>query len=73
MDSVKPSVAATEFWVSRIMVQLRKRLTSQREFTNWLTRGDMFYFAVRLPDFGAGVTLLPEIQRRLAVSVDVGG
>src|SRR5262245_17561541 len=57
--------------MSWIILQRRKHLASKREFTNWLTTLYMFYFAARLLDFDAGVKLLPEIHRRLAVPIEV--
>jgi hypothetical protein len=50
---------------SWIMLHMRRHLGSKREFTNWLTTMYLFYLMNRFVDFEAGVSLLPEIHRRV--------
>lgn len=50
---------------SWIMLNMRRHLGSKQEFTNWLTTMYLFYLMNRLVDFDAGISLLPEIHRRV--------
>jgi hypothetical protein len=50
---------------SWIMLNMRRHLGSKQEFTNWLTTMYLFYLMNRFVDFDAGVSLLPEIHRRV--------
>jgi hypothetical protein len=56
-----------ETWphMSWIMLGAARHLESRQEFTNWLTTVYLFYLMARAVDFHEGVTLLPEIHRRL--------
>jgi hypothetical protein len=47
------------------MLNMRRHLGSKQEFTNWLTTMYLFYLMNRFVDFDAGVSLLPEIHRRV--------
>ena len=49
---------------SWIMLNLRRHLGTQREFTAWLTTMYLFYVINRIVDFDKGIELLPEIHRR---------
>ncbi len=48
-----------------IMVNVEQHLGSKQEFTNWLTTTYLFHLAGRIGDYASGITLLPEIHRRL--------
>ena len=50
---------------SWIMLNMRRHLGSKQEFTNWLTTMYLFYLMNRFVDFDAGISLLPEIHRRV--------
>jgi hypothetical protein len=52
---------------SWIMLNMKRHLGSQQEFTNWLTTMYLFYLMNRIVDFDAGVKLLPEIHRRTSI------
>jgi len=47
---------------SWIMINMRKHLGSQAEFSNWLTTMFVFYLVNRLVDFESGLKYLAEIQ-----------
>jgi hypothetical protein len=47
------------------MLNMRRHLGSKQEFTNWLTTMYLFYLMNRFVDFDAGISLLPEIHRRV--------
>ena len=49
---------------SWIMINMRKHLGSQEEFSDWLSTMFVFYLVNRLVDFEAGLECLPEIQSR---------
>ncbi|MDZ7367762.1 MAG: hypothetical protein ONB43_18150, partial [candidate division KSB1 bacterium] len=49
---------------SWVMLNMKKHLGSQQEFTNWLTTMYLFYLINRIVDFDEGIKLLPEIHRR---------
>ncbi len=49
---------------SWVMLNMRKHLGSQDEFTNWLTTMYLFYFINRLVDVDEGRRWLPEIHAR---------
>lgn len=57
---------------SWVMINLRKHLGSEREFTCWLTVMYMFYWINRIVDYEGGIELLPEIHRRVPSFVDAG-
>ncbi|MFN8454628.1 MAG: radical SAM protein [Anaerolineae bacterium] len=48
-----------------IMINMKRHLGSQQEFTNWLTTTYLFYLITRMVDFESGVKWLPEIQQRV--------
>ena len=50
---------------SWIILNMKKHLSSKREFTNWLSTMYLFYLINRLVDFDEGIKLLPEIHYRL--------
>ena len=58
---------------SWVMLNLRKHLGSERDFTEWLTTMYLFYFINRLVDVGEGAGLLPEIHQRTRTRVHTGG
>lgn len=49
---------------SWVMLNLKRHLGSQREFTNWLTTAYLFYLINRMVDFEQGIRRLPEIHQR---------
>jgi hypothetical protein len=49
---------------SWVMLNARKHLGNERDFTRWLTTTYLFYFINRLVDLAEGAALLPEIHRR---------
>ncbi|MFQ5707747.1 MAG: hypothetical protein ACE5HO_09880 [bacterium] len=50
---------------SWVMLNMRKHVGSQQEFTNWLTTMYLFYLINRIVDFDRGIRLLPEIHSRV--------
>jgi hypothetical protein len=50
---------------SWVMLNLRRHLGSQQEFTNWLTTTFLFYLINRLVNFEEDIQWLPEIHRRV--------
>jgi len=49
---------------SWVMLNMRKHLRTQEDFTHWLTTMYLFYFINRLVDVDEGAALLPELHRR---------
>ena len=49
---------------SWVMLNMRKHLRTQDDFTHWLTTMYLFYFINRLVDVDEGAALLPELHRR---------
>jgi MoaA/NifB/PqqE/SkfB family radical SAM enzyme len=56
------NVYARHTW---IVINKRRHLETELEFTNWLTSAYVFYLTMRAVDFEAGAELLPEIHSRL--------
>ncbi|ACF12595.1 radical SAM domain protein [Chloroherpeton thalassium ATCC 35110] len=52
---------------SWIILNMKKHLTTEADFTNWLTTMYLFYFINRLVDWEKGAALLPEIHRRIGM------
>jgi len=50
---------------SWIMMNMKKHMGSQAEFTNWLTTMYLFYLMNHVVDFKTGIQNLPEIHARL--------
>lgn len=48
---------------SWVMLNMKKHLGSQRQFTNWLTTMYLFYMINHIVDYEEGLKLLPEIHR----------
>lgn len=53
---------------SWVMLNMKKHLGSQKEFTHWLTTMYLFYLTNRIVDVEEGSKLLPQIHERVARS-----